>query len=406
MRFLIINLAINTTDQRFHALTIEQKFQLIESSIHDFSWQLTNIRTDGQQPFKALLVAPEYFFARCCPETGAAGFRHYDYNDYLLIRKNLKELSERYPYILFVPGTVAWKSPIVRGSLKEPRVDLPRGTAPVPEWEYKEFNSPREFYYRMAEIGEEGKSWEQYEREAPDHDLLRACELLRGKFNRYYGGSAEPPDRKIQALYQNIIDSGLEPDLYINRMLSANNTWSFARNTAFFYLGGKKVGEYTKHSDYQETFFNQALSTERALAINGDGPSVLDIHGIKIGVEICLDHNCDMLKSYLISHQGIRPDVHLILSATVKNKLPINGTPVRIHSSIHPSSNKNGNTRIPGFDPSAGFSLDDNYYGSGTTECGQFSIKPKLNLYSFHYNERQAGAFNTSSSSGFSCPGF
>jgi predicted amidohydrolase len=356
MKFLLINLAVDTSNNSFHRLNIAQKIDFIENCILQCSGEISRI-PDGQ-PFKAILVAPEYFFARCCPETEGLGGRHYEYDHYLEIRRRLTSLSRRRRDVLIIAGTIAWKSPIVKGTIRPPLDWTPPNAAPVPSLEKQEFSSETKYIEHMRSIGEVDekgvvtKSWRAYEGEAADADLLKTCGLLKTMFSRYSSMGALNRDQKLDIIYQCVMNVGPSGDDYIRNIQNAMGHLNFARNTAFFYLGGRKVGQYTKHSDYQEDFQSQAISNERSLAINDDGNSILNICGLKIGVEICFDHNLDILRDY-IETSRVTPDIHLILSATVKNKplvtrrgVPIvttEGLPIRIHSSTPLS----GNTQLP-----------------------------------------------------------
>lgn len=344
-KILLINLQINTQENRFHELSIDQKSALIEEAI--FRSRPPSAILNHWQPFDTILVAPEYFFARCCPEADGISGRHYEYYEYIKIREKLTALSKKYPKVLFIPGTIAWKTPILRGELAEIPQNIPRNAAPVPAWRFREFNSEADYnrhMLRIGEVNEQGhpiKNWENYEREAPDDDMLEVCRLLKTKFNFYYGGAARLPNEKINILYNRVMDTGINPDTYIENIRAAIRGIKFAYNAAYFYLNGKKVGEYKKHSDFQEDF--ETAKEETAIAINDDGPSVLNIYGLRIGTEICLDHACDILLQHLERQYLLNPlpYIHLILSATVNNRPLIPGIPIRIHS-----SSCQGNTQI------------------------------------------------------------
>jgi predicted amidohydrolase len=340
MKLLLINLAVNTQDNNFHRLGIDEKFELIKRCIHFFSHRIARI-PDGA-PFKAMLVAPEYFFARCCPETGGRGNRHYEYSDYIKIKEQLSLLSRQYSHILFIPGTVAYKLPILNAPLGSPVID---GS------EYRPY-APIAYF----ENTENGRS-DPYTT-AQDH-IRKAIDNLKTEFGNNVGASAKEHIQtghkkacNLQNKLSNLLTIGIDPLHSFQEFCRTTKNFSFAKNTVFFYLNGAIVGEYTKHSDYQENiymklFHSNLIVNENAVAINGVESPVLSICGVRFGIEICLDHAYDVLRNYLVQDPSVIPDVHLILSATVQNNPTIPNIPIRIHSSITSALDEKGNTQLP-----------------------------------------------------------
>lgn len=388
MEIYLYNLAINTQDDRFHQCDISHKLNLIEEGLVHIQQELKKdeYKNTQNQKIRAIFVAPEYFFARSYPEyyrelipQNRVG-RHYEYKDYIEIRKSLTNFSQKFKGILIIPGTIAWKEAVVKpnavaapyaaaideetpasdptlvsyaaapkgnipkfgeliaGSklpnyeqiLKETdkflkhtyippttSVATPIGAAPVPSWRKGAQLTQEEYKRHMQNIGEEPTpaSWEDYKKEAPGHKVLEAHQLLRKPLSDLYGGEGMTPEQK-QAIVGKIIKAGINPEEYIKALKKAK--FGLAWNTAYFYLNGKKVGEYSKHSDYQEVIFAEELS----VALNSVGESIVDIEkgSLKIGIEICLDHACDILKNYIESQKKEKPDIHLILSACVEFK--------------------------------------------------------------------------------------
>ena len=323
MKIKLINIVVNTQDDKFFlSCTYQQRLCLLERVLCSVKQSLQF----SDQSVQAILVAPEYFFARSCPEyyldrnnpkiedipQDRVG-RHYEYDDYIEIRKELTKISDSYHGILIVPGTIAWKERVVQ-EVGEP-VSNSFGASVVP---YCAKNmSKDEYKVHMMSIGEgeENMDWEKYMQEGADRKLFLCNEMLHNPLAKLIGGKGIELVDKLHRF------SGLcnnDPEQYIHTLKERSSKGTIpylAWNSAFFYLDGKKRGEYSKHSDYQEIIFHEELS----VAISSLDSSVLNIEGLNIGIEICLDHYCNVLGYYMENHfieQLL--DIHLVLSASVE----------------------------------------------------------------------------------------
>ena len=305
MKIYLFNLAVDTTNDLFHINNnVEKKLELIENALKKISAELEKTEYDvtKNNKIRAIFVAPEYFFAKGFPEhyiwqnkpipqdrTG----RHYSYEEYEEIRRNLTVLSRNFPQVLVVPGTVAWKKPAV------PRMATPLpGTntyAPVPSWPVGTRKNKEEYFKWMKSLGETPtqESFDDYYKEAPDRQILIADNLLRKDCGTLYGGNEglSLQDKKFIVGTRKI-----EPEQYIAELKKLE--FGLAYNTAFFYLRGKKFGEYSKHSDHQEVLYADAYQ-QLTVALLTKEPSVQVVEGITFGIEICLDYCCHILKTYL-----------------------------------------------------------------------------------------------------------
>ena len=306
MKIKLINIVVNTQDDKFFlSCTYQQRLCLLERVLCSVKQSLQF----SDQSVQAILVAPEYFFARSCPEyyldrnnpkiedipQDRVG-RHYEYDDYIEIRKELTKISDSYHGILIVPGTIAWKERVVQ-EVGEP-VSNSFGASVVP---YCAKNmSKDEYKVHMMSIGEgeENMDWEKYMQEGADRKLFLCNEMLHNPLAKLIGGKGiELIDKlhRFSGLFNN------DPEQYIHTLKERSSKGTIpylAWNSAFFYLDGKKRGEYSKHSDYQEIIFHEELS----VAISSLDSSVLNIEGLNIGIEICLDqYNKEKLTPYYIS---------------------------------------------------------------------------------------------------------
>ncbi len=86
------------------------------------------------------------------------------------------------------------------------------------------------------------------------------------------------------------------------------------RNTTWALLNGQVRFLYNKQGD-----FNEVVGTNKnTIFIPGGRRGVCDIENLRIGFEICLDHNLGMLASELRPDKD-PPHIHIVCSAWVKN---------------------------------------------------------------------------------------
>lgn len=84
------------------------------------------------------------------------------------------------------------------------------------------------------------------------------------------------------------------------------------KNRTYVFYGGKRVFSYGKKSNMNDYFDD----TEKGIYIPGKKAGITTIGGLKIGIEICLDHSVGMLKQHMAATDL---DLQLICSAEVPN---------------------------------------------------------------------------------------
>jgi hypothetical protein len=85
-----------------------------------------------------------------------------------------------------------------------------------------------------------------------------------------------------------------------------------ARNCAYLFLGGQRVGTYDKHSDFQET---SGAKPDKLAFVPGTADQAPEVDGLRFAVEICFDHGNGVLKG-----RGLGDlDFHVVVSDSVKN---------------------------------------------------------------------------------------
>lgn len=307
MKILFVDIEINTEDSSFLRTSIEDRLQLLKTILVQIRRDLSStqyIDTRSSQEIRAILTAPEYFFAKD-PRQGS---RHYSKKESDFIQEGLAFLSSQYKGVLLIPGTVAWKQP----AFKYPKI--PSG--------FKSF--VKNFIEHLDDKVARGvrinvkTALDQFilELENPAHlhqeahEELSLALLSTPRPFHYHGGMKGNPAPNDPRIKKQII-------------AFARKDLSLCRNTAFFYLNGTQRYEYHKRGDYNEVPYDYLNN----IHIPGlKNPPIIEIGGLVFGIEICLDHNSGWLKRFIQKSSCVNPiykadqiDIHLILSAHVEH---------------------------------------------------------------------------------------
>lgn len=350
-RFYFYNLSVDTQNNAsFHDKGLDHKFEVLASALQEMTSADAFNSLDLNQ-YVPIFVVPEYFFERYHPssESDAGGDRYYNVNEKNEILFFLKRLSDDYPSVLIVPGTIAWKHPIV-GETGEAVVDEPicgetasgpfwEGGAPVAHWREGTRLAEDEFRDLKSAQGwidnDIDDMWNVYRKERPCVVSLNALDAFaesNSSFHHYRDRNHDPLQLKIWDTRNKIttsITGQTNPELF----KSSN---AFGWNEVYFYYGGHIVGRTAKQTDFQE-----GLANPDVIAVNGINPIVrIDDLEIIIGLEVCFDHNPQnhMLRRYFEENHGANVDLHLVLSAcipTSPESVMLDRTTYLLHSSSY-----------------------------------------------------------------------
>jgi hypothetical protein len=260
-----------------------------------------------------LFVAPEYLFA-------ASDAAHAVPQDTkVTIVQSLMALSGRYPNLLLVPGTIAWKKPVVRSKekmYKKSRLE-----------KYKERVEAAE----KADIAAAERDFERKNRQrildsAGDHERIAYLQssgyrqiMLEGPV-----GDAMRAKQRSATMLENY--------------QTAKEKCFIARNTAYGFYAGREVARYHKRGEYMEVFKDES-DGGYVIYEPGGGPEGagdrFEVENVKFGIEVCLDHQL----GFLAASAGAIPDVHIIMSADTplvsEHKMVADGGYV-VHASSNP----------------------------------------------------------------------
>lgn len=288
----------------------------------------------GDRPM-GLFVVPEYYLAH---PAGAGHHqpgdnRHISETEKATVLARLEQLSDRYKGIVMIPGTVAWRKPILRKELNDPRTGLPKP------------------------LSRQQKAINAVTRYATDMNIAHGQALAVP-----LGNIPAPTTQSKLAL----LNSGAAGPL-----INFSTVDFLGRSTAYVLLDGKVKVKYNKRGD-----FHEVLDNDRTVFVPGilDGRFSLQAsppkqRAISFGLEICLDHAFGTALRTTPNYGQV--DIHIITSAAVGEQVDYliakdNGYIVHACSSPNASYVKR---RTANF-----------FYGSSITTCESFK---EVNVHGF-----------------------
>lgn len=253
-----------------------------------------------------LFVAPEYLFAR---SDTAHAITQAEKREVVRL---LAALSLRYPELILVPGSIAWKKPAVRPASELRKRDPETGRRTGPE---KEESRVSKFMQRI--------DWDVHTQSAmAEHRVERHLHAkLADKTH-----SLEQKKRLQSAEYRQALLTAVLDDLKRERkdkftqmavnLSTAPERCFVARNTAYAFHNGREVARYHKRGNFHEVVPDESdggyVIFEPGGGPEGNGDT-FDLDGVTFGIEICLDHNM----GYLSQTSSARPDIQILMSARV-----------------------------------------------------------------------------------------
>ncbi|GLS28110.1 hypothetical protein [Marinibactrum halimedae] len=237
---------------------------------------------------QGIFVAPEYMFSAGDGKTNNRGVD--DYMKDKIVEK-LKKLSLKYSNIVFIPGSICWQTSA-----------LGQG---------------------VANISMGGTlSVDQAKKAIP---AVKAKQNWQNPVANKVGFAKDLGSSKASAL-----DS--------KKATGDNVKAKFQKNTVFIFHQGKLLGEHSKSSDYDES------NKDNVYHVADPYPGLHQVKThkgyVNIGIEVCLDHDCDTLYNWVNDPSGgnQKPHLHVIASAAVQPKrFACKANGYFLHASSHPS---------------------------------------------------------------------
>jgi predicted amidohydrolase len=305
MREIILcDLSINVNAPDFYRQPLENKFNTLAQALRMLEQEIVAARNiPPHQKLQGILISHEDYF-RCANRKNS--FRPYSETQMREIERAICQLSRQHPRILIIPGTISWRKKVI---------------------------DPRYHFSRKASYADYLVS-----KEARGISSLKSQASWKSRPPSQSHGGQFPTLGPTKAYaYQKIYDTWGKRGAYVEEHLDAEKEYkkdlddikfndqlqdlSVIRNTAIFYLEGQQKYKYHKSSQSEA---DEELNEPDAPSfyLPGTTAPILNIAGINIGIEICIDHYYGLLDEYLQSEQKAYPfvDLHLILSNVVPNK--------------------------------------------------------------------------------------
>lgn len=282
--------------QQMQNVSLDTRINTLRSAAKQTSEVATKAIASGggslsDKPY-ALFVAPEYFIAM--PATGGVHGvgeqRHIEETEKELRLGQLKQISHDYKGIIFVPGTIAWRKPLVRSGAKL-------------------YHSKGSQVGQLKTVSRAEKAKDALQFYANRHHLGSHVQLS-GPLNVGGGSLRNAPTthQKLAALE----DAGPIFSLGADYV---------ARNTAYVLLDGHVPFKYNKQGDFHEVLKDDGTTVHIPGKLDGRfqmKTSNSSDRPIDFGIEICLDH-VFQTTAREIPHLG-QVDVQIISSAQVREQ--------------------------------------------------------------------------------------
>lgn len=280
--------------------SINDRLRLLRSVVDEAyalgttAWRLEPIEERTKLMF-LVFTAPEYLFA-------------YSDRQHLIteeqkqeVVRTLQAISNEYPLMVMIPGTIAWKKPLVRGGAKRYHGGDPKKPKTVSRFD--------KFAHRMA-VDEE--TLLQTVPDFVQRTINNAPSLNMKQY--YFGRKEEMKQERAEDIHRDATRAVTQVDK--NWMTEPERCY-LARNTAYAFHAGREVGRYHKRGNFNEVYASESDGGYVVFMPGGTGPGKGDrftVGGIRFGIEVCADHEA----GYFAIGGGQLPHLHVVLSAKVR----------------------------------------------------------------------------------------
>lgn len=295
-------------------LTVTERYQLLARVVEQGWVYLAKHLIEGVDRIMEenavwlfLFVAPEYYFSR---SSNAHAISETEKRNLV---GRLATLSGGYTNLILVPGSIAWKKPIVRPDLELRKKDSISGLR----------TGALKATSRLDKFNEQVKVSVRNELALIESVIDREIdEVLADPWMKLSEkkrvASREFRYEKREALAKKALDRLKTEQLQMTTNTSTAPERCFlARNTAYAFYGGREVARYHKRSNFHEVRVDESdggyVMFEPGGGPDGSG-DLFEVDGVKFGIEICFDHSLGFLSGFSTK----KPHVQIIMSAAVK----------------------------------------------------------------------------------------
>jgi hypothetical protein len=254
-----------------------------------------------------LFVAPEYYFARSDSAHAISE------TEKRAVVSRLSTLSGQYTNLILVPGSIAWKKPVMRPTAELRKKD-PSSRLRTAELKLKSRLEKFEAQAKKSMINEVMLIDHAIDREIKE---ILADPHMKLSEKKRVAASDYRSERRF-ALTKQAQDKLLAATKKMKENAESDLTRCFlARNTAYAFYAGREVARYHKRTNFYEV---RADESDGGYVIfdPGGGPDgagdLFEVDGVTFGMEICFDHSL----GYLSQLTAKRPQVQIVISAAVK----------------------------------------------------------------------------------------
>lgn len=323
MKFVVGLWAVETSGEVFTAATMDARIIELGHALTHFDTLVAAANLPHSQLIKGIFLAPEYFLAH----------QYADYIDTTLISpqriertisigdrdrcvQQIRTLSAAHPNVLIIPGSIAWKKTFTRQAgedmARDPRTQERTAVPKVAPGDRR----TRAVGHLNHFINLDAK----YARIKSDSEWIKDRTRPGIDKARYKGRWHVPSNEAKRDMASGNTDIVLRDGKggTVTKTLPAVVEY-YMRNTAYVYFNNEIIYKYHKRGDFFE-----AINTYEQVFIPSRKEPITDISvtatkQMKFGFEICLDHNIEMLKTFIRKDGLGEPDFHIICSAAVKN---------------------------------------------------------------------------------------
>jgi hypothetical protein len=306
----------------------------------------------AKQSALCLFVAPEYLFAQETPSgerDHAYGMeRQLDEMQKVAIETFIKNLSSTHRGMILIPGSVAWKKPLQRDAntyLRRKELLAGKPLSKVKKMFLRAGHATKHSRTAKAKKVVSGHAISSVAGPKPSSDGVYAyadwCSSCNDLVDvdssgtkcadcgstvkeeaylwcKVCGIPVKPmddcdPGDTCSKCPRLLIRGGITRAQTLH-MLGQTTAVEMSRNTAYVDLNGKRHLKYYKQAGFHEVLTEDGSNV---FVAGAKQPSV-NVAGIRIGLEICFDHAVGALRTPAGKASNQRPDIHVILSASVQ----------------------------------------------------------------------------------------
>jgi hypothetical protein len=301
-----------TRDTHDYSISARETLSDLEKAVamtRNWATQMGCLPDPGK--LKSIFVAPEFLFTWRRDKGDHSGTTARSKTDRDVILDHVLKMAEKSPSMLLVPGTIvfretygevesAWKTkkstdPATADPFAKTKRNLAQAANPVP------INDP----------GKKLPAWAK-----TPQQISEQLAKMRKPYSTKEAPESEQNTEGYRKFYNNQIAELTEAE----KLMIAGNAkkieeYFLIKNRTYVFFDKKKVFSYGKKSNMGDYAEDEA----KGIFVPGRKEGITTIDGLKIGFEVCMDHDAGILFDHMGGAAGRTLDLHVICSAEVPN---------------------------------------------------------------------------------------